>query len=106
VTRGEVYWAELGAPAGRRPIVIITRTPALAWLRSVTIAPVSTTIRGVRSEVPLGKRHGLARRSVANCDALATIPTATLDRDPVGRLRRSEFAALDQAIRFALGVRF
>jgi mRNA interferase MazF len=106
VKRGEIYWAALGPAAGRRPVLVLTRGTALSFLERITVAPISTVIRGVRSEVRVGKRHGLARTGMANCDSLATIPRDLLDPKPVGHLRRTELAALDQALRFALGIRY
>ena len=68
----------------------------------MTVAPVTGTIRGLPTEVPLGREHGLARECVLNCDNLFTIPKAALGRrrgelDPesVARLRNALVIALD-----------
>lgn len=103
--RGEIYWADLAAPMGRRPVVIVTRARALSFLQRVTVAPITTTIRGVRSEVRLGRKHGLPHASVAGCDSLLTIDRRTLDKEPAGRLRRPDLRSLDRALLFALGIR-
>ena len=83
----------------------MTRTPVIAVRAAVTIAPVTRTVRGIASEVPLGRTHGLRARSVANCDSLQTIPKDALRRRPIGRLPADELPMLDRALRYALGVR-
>jgi mRNA interferase MazF len=79
--------------------------PAIAVRRAVTVAPVTRTIRGIRSEVPLDRRHGLRARSVASCDSLQTIPKDVLGTRPIGTLSTDELPALDRALRFSLGIR-
>jgi mRNA interferase MazF len=105
VRRGEIYWAELGPPAGRRPVVVLTREVVIPHLSKVTVAPVTRTTRGIASEVPVGRAEGLPVRSVVNCDSVATIPKALLGRAPVGRLGILKIRRLDEALRFALGIR-
>jgi mRNA interferase MazF len=104
VRRGELYWAKLPPPAGRRPVLVVTRTGVLGVRTSVTVAPVTRTIRTIPSEVPLGRGHGLRATSVANCDTLQTVPKALLGPRPIGRLTPLELVALDGALRFALGI--
>lgn len=72
---------------------------------AVTVAPITRTIRGIGSELRLGRTHGLRAKSVANCDSLQTIPKVLLRPRPVGRLTVDELAALDRALRYALGIR-
>jgi mRNA interferase MazF len=86
-------------------VLLVTRTPAIAVRTAVTVAPITRTVRGIKSEVPLDRAHGLHARSVANCDSLQTIPQDALRRRPVGRLTDEELPALDRALRFALGIR-
>jgi mRNA interferase MazF len=105
VQRGQIYWANLPAPAGRRPVLLVTRTPGIAVRNAVTVAPVTHTIRGIRSEVELDRRHGLGARSVASCDSLQTIPKNVLGRRPIGGLTTDELPSLDRALAFALGIR-
>lgn len=104
--RGEIYWADLGPEAGRRPVVILTRDAAIGVLASVTCAPVTRTIRSIRSEVEVGPEHGLPEVSVVNCDHVMTIPRQRLDRVPVGVMDAVGRSKLDQALRFALDIRF
>jgi mRNA-degrading endonuclease toxin of MazEF toxin-antitoxin module len=104
VRRGEVYWAALPPPSGRRPVLVVTRTSVLGVRASVTVAPVTRTIRAIKSELSLGRGHGLRATSVANCDTLQTIPKALLEQRPIGRLTPFELAELDGALRYALGI--
>lgn len=104
VARTEIYWADLGPPAGRRPLCVLTRDPAIAVLTAVTCAPITRTIRGIRSEVEIGVDEGLPEACVISCDNLMTVPIADLDRDPVGRLDEIKRAQLDRALRYALDI--
>jgi mRNA interferase MazF len=101
--RGEVWWARLPAPAGRRPVVLVSRDSAYAVRASVTVAEVSTTVRGIPTEVPLGKRDGLAKKCVVNSDSLVTIPKTWLE-GRMAQLPPEKVAALDVALRFSLGL--
>ena len=59
--RGDVWWADLRAPAGRRPVVLLSRNEAYAVRELVTIAPVTTRVRRIPSEVPLSVKDGLPK---------------------------------------------
>lgn len=104
VARNEIYWADLGPPAGRRPVCVLTRDAALAVLETLTCAPITRTVRGIRSEVEVGPEQGLPERSVIACDNVVTIPKRSLDRQPVGALSRAKRAELDEALRYALDI--
>lgn len=100
--RGEVWWANMPVPAGRRPVVLVSREAAYAPVRTrVTVVEVSRTIRSIATEVALGRRDGLPHRCAANADNVATIPKAWLDARIVA-LSPDRVDALDQALRFAL----
>jgi mRNA interferase MazF len=101
--RGEVWWARLPAPAGRRPVVLASRDAAYAVRTSVTVVEVSTIIRGIASEVPLGTRDGLPRKCVANADNIVTIPKGWLD-ERITALPAEKVALFDEALRFSLGM--
>ena len=104
VARNEIFWADLGPPAGRRPVCVLTRDAAIAVLTGVTCAPITRTIRGIRSEVELGPEHGLPESCAINCDNVITIPVEAFDAEPVGRLDEVTRAALDAALRYALDI--
>lgn len=106
VKRGDIIWADLGPPAGRRPVCVLTRDAAIAVLTTITCAPISRTIRGIRSEVEIGPAQGMPDRSVISCDNLITIPTTLLDPEPVGHLDLDTRIRLDQALRYALDIQY
>ena len=72
--RGEVWWAQLTGPAGRRPVVLLSRNEAYAIRELVTVAPVTTRVRQIPTEVPLGPAEGLPKSCVVNLDTITTIP--------------------------------
>ena len=90
-------------PAGRRPVVLVSRDAAYAVRASVTVVEVSTTTRAIASEVPLTKRDGLPRPCVANADHVVTIPKTWLE-SRIATLRADKVAALDGALRYALAL--
>jgi mRNA interferase MazF len=101
--RGEVWWARMPEPAGRRPVVLVSRDSAYAVRASVTVLEVSTTIRAIASEVALGPRFGLPRKCVANADNIVTIPKRWLE-ERIAAMRPEKLAEIDAAIRFSLGM--
>ena len=101
--RGEIWWAALPAPMGRRPVVVVSRSRAIQVRQSVTVAAITTVIRKIPVEVPLGPAEGLPKRCVANCDVLNTIPKQLLSQR-VGALPAEKLRVLNAALRFALAV--
>jgi mRNA interferase MazF len=83
---------------------VLTRDAAIAVLTSVTCAPITRTIRGIRSEVELGPDQGLTDPCVISCDNVITIPLDALDDEPVGHLDEITRSRLDQALRYALDI--
>ena len=106
VERGDIIWADLGPPAGRRPVCVLTRDAAIAVLNAITCAPITRTIRGIRSEVEIGPPEGLPEQSVIICDNLITIPSTLLDAERVGKLDLESRIRLDKALRYALDIRY
>jgi len=84
-----------------RPVLVVTRQVAIPVLSSVTVALVTSTIRGIASEVQLNAAHGLAHASAANCDNLLNLSKARLTKR-LGSLAFEEIELLDSALRFAL----
>ena len=78
--RGEVWWAELPRPVGSRPVVILTRDSVLRSINGVVVVLVTRTVRGLATEVVLGRRQGLPGRCVANLDNILTVPRDRLKR--------------------------
>ncbi len=106
VARGDIYWAELGPPAGRRPVCVLTRDAASEVLSGVTCAPITRTIRGIRSEVEVGPDEGLPETSVISCDIVLTLRKELLAADSIGHLGLAKRADLDGALRYALDIRY
>jgi len=101
LNRGEIYDVE--SPEGRRPAVILTRDRAVPLLANVVLAGVTGTVRGLLTEVPLGKEHGLVRDCVVNCDHLFTLPKSALGSRR-GELDPEASARLREALVVALGL--
>jgi mRNA interferase MazF len=106
VARGDIIWADLGDPAGRGPVCVLTRDAAIPVLNTVTCAPITRTIRGIASEVEVGTDQGLPETSAIACDNIVTLPQAQLDAEPVGHLDEVHGAAVDRALRYALDIRY
>src|SRR5262245_26077789 len=101
--RGDVWWADLPAPAGRRPVVLLSRNEADAVRELVTVASITTRARQIPTEVPLGIAEGLPKPCVVNLDTITTIPRRTLTQ-LVGPLPADKLAAVERALLFALGM--
>ncbi len=83
-----------------RPVLILTRELVRPHMNTVTVAPITTTIRGLSTEVPLGAANGLEERCVVACDHVTTIPVAALG-EQIGRLLDEQQADLTAAIHAA-----
>jgi len=101
--RGEVWWARLPAPARERPVVLLSRHAAYTVRRSVTVAPITTKVRNIPVEVPVGVDEGLPRPSVVNTDDVATIPAHSLGRR-VGQLSSEKMQQVEDALGVALSL--
>lgn len=99
--RGEVWWASLPPPAGRRPVLLLSRNEAYLVRSLVTVAPISTRVRSIPVEVELGPEDGLPKRCAANLDSLVTIPKARLVQR-ITSLSDEKLEAAGDAVRFAL----
>ena len=101
--RGEIWWAELPAPAGRRPVLLLSRNEAYVVRQLVTVAAITTRIRRIPTEVLLGPEDGLPKPCVVNLDTITTIPKQSLS-EPIGPLSREKLAAVERALKFALAL--
>lgn len=97
----DLWWVSLPAPVGRRPVILLTRTSAYAYLTSVLVAEVTTTIRGIRQEVRLGRREGLPEDCVANLDAARRVPRACLT-ERIGAVSGRRHVEVKRALGHAL----
>ena len=101
--RGEVWWADLPSPASRRPVVLLSRNEAYAVRELVTVAPVTTPVRRIPTEVAPGVAEGLPKVCVVNLDTITTIPRRTLTQ-LIRPLSTEKLAAVERALLFALGI--
>lgn len=99
--RSEVWWAQLPAPVGRRPVLLLSRDTAYRVRSSVTVGAVTRTIRGIPVEVPLGPEDGMPTECVVNLDDILTIPKARL-AERITSLSGEKMSAVAKAIAFAL----
>jgi mRNA interferase MazF len=83
-----------------RPVLVLTRELVRPHLNTVTVAPLTTTIRGLSTEVQCGAPNGLDERCAIACDHITTIPAASLGRQ-IGRLLDEQEADLTRAIHAA-----
>jgi mRNA interferase MazF len=97
--RGEVWLAELDKV---RPVIVLTRDPLGRLLHGVLVAPVTSTVRGISTEVPLGPEDDVHAASVANLDNLQLLARSRLVRR-VGRVRAATMGALCDALATATG---
>ena len=102
--RGEVWWAELPPPVGRRPVVLLSRNVAYRVRTSVTVGMVTRTIRGIPVEVLLGMEDGMLEKCVVNLDDILTIPKARLT-ERITTLSPQKMVAVARAIIFALDLK-
>ena len=102
VNRGEIWQFSFPHPNKRRPVLVLTRQEVIGHLHSVTVAPITTTVRGIPSEVVIGPESGLKSVSAINLDNLATVPKGGL-RSFVGTVPPLILDNIREALLFALG---
>jgi mRNA interferase MazF len=83
-----------------RPVVVLTREAVRPYLKSVTVAPITSTVRGLSTEVPVGRDNGLDHESVISCDNVQTIPRSALGKR-LGYLLPAQEPDLARALRAA-----
>jgi len=101
VKQFEIWWAQLPAPAGKRPILLLSRNDAYEYLSKFVAAEITTTIRGIPVEVRLGKREGLRQNCVANLDNVRTIARSALEAR-AGVLAVARHKEVKRALGYAL----
>ena len=102
--RGEVWWANLPPPAGRRPVLLLSRDAAYKVRQSVTVAVITRTIRGIPVEVKLGTGDGMPSECVVNLDDILTTPKMLLT-ERLTILSEEKLALVARAIVFALDLK-
>jgi len=102
IARGEVRFYTFAAPDKQRPVLILTRPAILDYLAAITIAPITSTIRGVHSEVILTEADGMKARCAVNL-----LNVTSVNRERIGRritqLNAARMSEICDALRFAVG---
>src|SRR6202035_746493 len=101
VRQYEIWWAALYAPAGRRPVLLLSRDSAYAYLNKFTVVEITSTIRNIAVEVSLGRAEGMPNRCVANFDNVRTVPRSVLLRR-AGTVSPGRHAEIKRALGRAL----
>jgi mRNA interferase MazF len=101
--KGEVWWAELPIPVGRRPVLLLSRDEAYAVRNAVTVAEITTTIRNIPVEVLLDLKDGMPQKCVVNLDTLATIRKDLL-KTRITVLKEEKMNQVNAAVKFALAL--
>ena len=100
---GEIRWYKFLTPDKKRPVLILTRDSVLEYLGEVTIAPITTTVRDIPSEVFLSTDDGMLKDCAVNCDHLQTVSKGKIG-SLITSLPRTKMLAVGRAIRFALDI--
>ena len=100
---GEIRWYKFYRPDKKRPVLILTRDSVLEYLGEVTVAPITSTVRSIPSEVFLCEADGMPRDCAVNCDHLQTVSKAKLG-SLITSLSAAKMADVGRAIRFALDI--
>jgi mRNA interferase MazF len=103
VRRGEIRWYKFSPPDKKRPVVILTRDAILEYLGDVTVAPITSTIRDIPSEVRLYKEDGMLQDCAINCDHIQTVSKNRLGA-LITTLSAAKMREVSGAIAFALGM--
>jgi mRNA interferase MazF len=102
LSRGEVHLCRFPPPGKLRPVLVLTRDSALGYLSTVTVAPITSSVRGVPSEVILDVEDGMKGRCSVNLHNAVTLPQTRLGRR-VSSLRPERMEEVCAALRFSLG---
>jgi len=98
---GEIRWYKFVQPDKRRPVLILTRDSVLNYLGEVTVAPITSMVRNIPSEVFLSQDHGMPRDCAINCDHLQTVSKGKIG-SLITSLPQEKMIEVGRAIRFAL----
>jgi mRNA interferase MazF len=104
VKQFEIWWADLRTPAGRRPVMLLSRNDAYGYLSKFVAVEITSTVRRITSEVPLGEEEGLPGDCVASCDNLRMVPKVSLTKR-AGQLAPERWVEVKRAVGAALGWR-
>ena len=100
---GEIRWYKFVRPHKKRPVLILTRDSVLEYLGEVTVAPITSTVRNIPTEVPLSEFDGMPRDCAVNCDHLQTVSKGKIGTF-ITSLPPAKMVDVGRAIRFALDI--
>ena len=101
--RGEIRWYKFAAPDKKRPVLILTRDSILQYLGEVTVAPITTTVREIPSEVFLSEHDGMHHDCAINCDHIQTVSKGKIGA-LITRLSPAHMSSVTKAVGFALNL--
>ena len=101
--RGEIRWYKFRAPDKKRPVLILTRDSILEYLGEVTVAPITTTVRDIPSEVFLSKQDGMIKECAINLDHIQTVSKGKIG-SLITTLSPDKLEQVSNAILFALNL--
>ncbi len=99
--RGEIRWYKFARPDKKHPVLILTRNSVLEYLNEVAVAPVTSTVRNIPSEVFLTEADGMPKDCAVNCDHLQTVSKGKIG-SLITFLPPEKMTAVGEAVRFAL----
>ena len=102
IRRGDIRLYQFAPPDKKRPVLVLTRGSAIAYLSTVTVAPITSTIRDIPTEVVLGTRDGMQRQCAVNLDHMQTVMRGRLGA-LITTLSAHRLLEIRAALLFALG---
>ncbi|UCE56394.1 MAG: type II toxin-antitoxin system PemK/MazF family toxin [Desulfobacterales bacterium] len=99
--RGEIRWYKFKAPDKKRPVLILTRDSILEYLGEATVAPITSTVRDIPSEVFLSKQDGMTKDCAINFDHIQTVSKGKIG-SLITALSPDKLEQVYEAIQFAL----
>jgi mRNA interferase MazF len=101
--RGEIRWYKFKSQDKKRPVLILSRNSIIGYLGEVTVAPITSTVRDIPSEVPLNREDGMPRECAVNCDHIQTVSKGNIG-SLITTLSSERLARVREAIAFALAL--
>jgi mRNA interferase MazF len=103
MNRGDIVWHKFREPDKTRPVLILTREGAIPELNTVTVIPITSTIRELPLQVLLTDDDGMKEPCVINFDWIQTVPKNKLSKNVIARLQDERMEEVSEAIKFAFG---
>lgn len=101
MNRGEIWEADIGGKAGRRPVLILTRSAVIPYLSKIVVTEITTKGKGYPTQIDIGQQGNLKKHSFVSAENLYTLPKERLRRY-LGELSADTLTKVSQAIIFAL----